>query len=178
MTPPRRTPPGRTPPEPEPSLGPTRPGTLVLAAVAAGVLTWVLVSRFYGDIPALPWLPSVTLLLLAVAEGVTAQATRARIERRPGAKPVEPLLVARLVALAKASSVTGSLGVGVYAALTGYLAWQRDLLAAAGRDLPVAAAGLVAAGLLLAAALWLERSGRIPDDPDGPDGPRRVAAGG
>jgi len=160
--------PSPTPPPPQPSLTPTQPVTLLVTAGLAGLVARVLVGSFYGDIPALPWLPSVTLLLLAVAEAVTAQATRARIERRPGAQPVEPLLVARLVALAKASSVTGALAVGVYAGVAVYLLQQRGQLAAAERDLPVALGGVVAGGLLVAAALWLERSGRIPDDPDDP----------
>jgi Protein of unknown function (DUF3180) len=146
----------------------TKPSTLVLTALVAAVFGWLLVSRFYGELPQLPWLPAVTMLLLAIAEGMTARATKARIDRQPGTQPVEPLVVARLVALAKASSLAGALLGGVYAGLTVWVFLQRDRLAAASDDVPVAAAGVLAGALLVAAALWLEYACRIPsrDDDD------------
>lgn len=156
---------------PAPSMRPTRASTLLLAFVAAAAVAWLLIGRFYGDIPQLPALPLVTLVLLAVAEGVTARATRSRIERRPGTLPVEPLVVARLAALAKASSLGGALFGGLYAGVFLFVVQERDRLAAATHDLPVAGAGVVACGLLVAAALWLERACRIPERPEGtPDG--------
>jgi hypothetical protein len=158
-----------TPPvEPAPTMRPTRPGTLLLAFAGAAAAAWVLATQFYGDIPALPWLPLVTLLLLAVAEGVTARATRSRIERRPGTEPVEPLVVARLAALAKASSLAGALFGGLYAGLAVYLLDRRAVLVAAERDLPVAAGGILACGALVGAALWLEWACRVPPSPEDP----------
>jgi hypothetical protein len=148
-------------------MRPTRASTLVVAFVAAAVVSWLLIERFYGDIPQLPALPLVTLLLLAVAEGVTAKATRNRIERRPGTLPVEPLVVARLAALAKASSLGGALFGGLYTGVFLFVVQERDRLAAASHDLPVAGGGVLACGLLVGAALWLERACRIPERPDG-----------
>jgi hypothetical protein len=144
----------------------TRPSTLVAAFAVAAALAWVLIGRYYGVIPQLPWLPLVTFVLLAVAEGVTARATRSRIEHRPGAEPVEPLVVARLAALAKASSLGGALFAGLYAGVFLFLLAERDRLAAAAEDLPVAGGGVLACGALVAAALWLERACRIPPGPD------------
>ena len=68
--------------------------------------------HWYFELPALPVLPALTLLALAIVEFVLAQQTRARIERKPGRPPVEPLAVARYVVLAKASSLAGAIFAG------------------------------------------------------------------
>lgn len=151
-------------PAPEPRLGPTRPATLVVAGLASAAVAWLLISRFYGDFPRLPWLPTVTLAALAVLEGYAAMNTRARIERRPGQDAVNPLMVARFVVLAKASSLVGAIFGGFYAGLVGWLAIERTR--AATNDLPAGVAGLVAGLALVVAALWLERSCRVPEPPD------------
>lgn len=150
-------------------MRPTSGATLAVAALAAAAVAWLAVSRFYGDIPKLPWLPAVTLAALAVAEGAAAHSTKARIERLPGREPVDPLLVARLVVLAKASSLAGALFGGVYAGLSAWLFIERQRLSHAADDLPAALAGLMASALLTVAALWLERSCRIPAEPDESD---------
>jgi hypothetical protein len=123
-----------------------------------------MISSFYGDIPALPWLPTVTLAALAVLEAYLAINTRQRIERRPGREPVDPLAVARFVVLAKASSLAGAIFAGFYAGLVGWLLLERTR--AAGSDIPAASAGLVSSLALIGAALWLERSCRVPKRPD------------
>jgi hypothetical protein len=146
-------------------MGPTRPATLLVAGLAAAAVAWWLISSFYTDIPSLPWLPTVTLAALAVLEGYVAVNTRARIERRPGREPVDPLAVARFVVLAKASSLAGAIFAGFYAGLLGWLLLERTR--AANNDIPAASAGLVASLALVGAALWLERSCRVPKRPDG-----------
>jgi len=150
-------------------MRPTNAATLVVAALAAAAAAWLLISRFYQNMPELTWLPAVTLAALAVAEGVAAHTTKARIEHRPGREPIDPLLVARFVVLAKASSLAGSLFGGFYAGLSVWLLIERQRLSHAVGDFPVALAGLVASALLVAAALWLERSCRIPAEPDESD---------
>jgi hypothetical protein len=147
-------------------MGPTRIGNLVAVALVVALTAYVLVRTWYGDIPDLPWLPSITIVALALTEGIAARATRARIERRPGAHPVEPLLVARLVALAKASSVVGAILVGAWAGAFAYTFAQRSRLSSAGPDSLVAAIGAAAALLLVGAALWLENSCRTPEPPE------------
>jgi hypothetical protein len=145
-------------------MGPTRPASLVVAALAAAAVAWLLISSFYHAFPPLPWLPTITLAALAVLEGYAAQNTRARIQRRPGRDPVNPLVVARFVVLAKASALAGSIFAGFCAGLLVWLVFEPTRAAA--RDVPAAAAGLVASLALVAAALWLERSCRVPERPD------------
>jgi hypothetical protein len=156
---------------PEPRVRPTSVPTLVLVAVVAAALGWVLFSRFYGSLPPVSLLPALTLLVLAVVEGITAVSTRSRVERRPGTQPVNPLTVARYVLIAKASSVAGAIFLGGYAGILAWVLAHRGRLAAAADDVLPAALGAGASVLLVLAALLLERSCRIPDRPDDEDEP-------
>ncbi len=159
-----------------PRMGPTSLATLTVAGLAAAAVAWLLVSAYYGDLPTLPWLPTVTLAALAVFEGYVAINTKARIERRPGHEPVDPLAVARYVVLAKASSLAASIFAGFYAGILAWLLVERfrsEPISAISEDIPRAIGGVVASLALVAAALWLERSCRVPehpeDDTDGED---------
>jgi hypothetical protein len=154
-------------PRSDPSLRPTSISVLVVAGLAAAAVGWLLLSFTYSTLPDLPWSPVVVLAVLAIAEGLLAQNTSARIQRKPGALPPDPLAIARYVALAKASSLVGALSAGFSAGLLGWLAMQPTQ--AASDDVPASAAGLLAALALIGAALWLERSCRIPEQPDSDD---------
>ncbi|MEV4626459.1 DUF3180 domain-containing protein [Micromonospora sp. NPDC049523] len=145
-------------------MGPTRLSTLVVAALAAAAVAWLLISLFYGEFPDLPWLPPATIAALAVLEGYAAIDTRLRIERRPGRDPVDPLTVARYVVLAKASSLAAAIFAGFYAGFDAWLLVERTR--AAVDDVPAATAGLVASLGLVVAALLLERACRVPKRPD------------
>jgi uncharacterized membrane protein len=147
-------------------MRPTRPASLVLAALVSAVAAWLLINRFYGDLPRLNWLPGLTLGALAVAEGIAAFTTRARIERRPGAARVDPFLVARLVVLAKASAWVGAIFAGVYGGILVWALAEQGRLLIAEQNLFPAVAGCVGSTALVAAALLLERSCRVPDHPD------------
>lgn len=161
-------PPPREPEPPQPRMGPTRPSTLVVAGLAAAAVTWLLISQYYYAVAnAVPWLPTVMIAALAVLEAYAAINTRARIDQRPGREPVEPLAVARFAVLAKASSLAASIFAGFYAGLVVWLLIERTR--AASNDVPIATAGLVASLALVAAALWLERSCRVPERPDEED---------
>jgi Protein of unknown function (DUF3180) len=153
---------------PDPSLRPTSFSALVVAALAAAAVGWLLLSSFYSEMPRLPWLPIIVLAALAVAEAFLAQNTAARIQRKPGAPRVDPLAVARYVVLAKASSLAGALFAGFSAGLLSWLALEPTK--AARGDIPAAIGGVVAALALTAAALWLERACRVPKEPDQKDG--------
>jgi hypothetical protein len=147
---------------------PTRARDL-LAAAAVGVLAGLLLLRLvYLDLPPLPWTAPLSLLVIALVEFQVAAAVRARLAGRPGTKPIPPIAVARTAALAKASSLAAALVGGGWAAALGYLIPRVGEFPAAGRDLVVSACGLAAAGLLVAAALRLERACRVPPPP----GPR------
>jgi hypothetical protein len=158
-------PPQREDRQGEPRMGLTNPATLIVAGLATAALTWVLVGSYYGDLPKIPWLPALMVLALAIAEGVLAWTTKARIDRRPGAAPVDPLAVARYVVLAKASSLAGSIFSGLYTSLLVWLLAQRGQTAA-NEDVPPTVAGLVAALALVTTALLLERACRVPKRPE------------
>jgi hypothetical protein len=161
---------GRQGEPPRPSLRPTNAATLVVAALATAALSWMMISRYYGSIPNLNWLPGLTLAGLAVVEGIAARNTKARIDRKPGTMPVNPLLVARFVVLAKASSLLGAIFAGAYGGIAAWALAERGHLTVAQQNLVPSIAGLVGALALAAAALWLERSCRVPKPPDEPGG--------
>jgi hypothetical protein len=151
-------------------MQPTRPATLVVAGLAAAALSWLVIGNVYGNIPELPWLPSITIFALAVGEGVLARTTKARIDHRPGTSRVDPLAVARYVVLAKASALAGAIFSGFYA---GVLIWLlvEGFGDAAHNDVPAAAGGLVASLALVAGALLLERACRVPKRPEDDEPP-------
>jgi hypothetical protein len=117
-----------------------------------------------------------------VVEAIAARTTRARVEQRPRAGRLNPLLVARFVVLAKASSLAGAIFAGAYGGVAVWALSERDRLTAAAQNLPPAVAGVVGALALVAAALLLERACRVPPPPEdedqggpttGPASPRR-----
>jgi hypothetical protein len=163
---------------------PTRISTLVIIAVVCAAAGWVLLRAVYAKLPPLPWTGVPALLIAAVAEAWTGRDLRARIagsSRRgsgqgargsgPGArdlKPPAPLFVSRMVALAKASAVAAAIIAGFAAGFDFYLAGS--LTASVPReDALTAVITFVAAVLLGCAALYLENSCRVPEDPDAPE---------
>jgi hypothetical protein len=143
-------------------LKPTHPGHLVALLVVVGLITWAATRYFYGGFY-IPWTAIPTVLFLALGEGYSGWVTKARIARKPGTKPVEPLAVARLTALAKASAYAGAAFGGVFAGFAFYTAPMLD------RDTPraeffIASGSLVSCVLLVCAALYLEHACRVPKD--------------
>ncbi len=157
-------------PGPDPSMRPTSLSALLVAGLAAAAVGWLLLGFFYFDsMTALPWLPTIVIFVLAICEGILAQNTAARIQRKPGAGPVVPLAIARYAVLAKASSLAGALSAGFSLGLAAWLAVRLSNNAAQS-DLPAAVGGAVAGLALIGAALWLERACRVPEQPDRKDG--------
>ncbi len=156
-------------------MKPTSVRELLPLFLVAGVAAFLLVRVTYAALPPLPVLGGVTLLVLAIAEVILGRALKARIDRRAGTKPVQPLVAARAVALAKASALAGALMAGLWAGLLVYLLPRRADLVAAAEDTPAAVLGLVSAAALVAAALWLQHCCRTPldDDLDWADRPRQ-----
>jgi Protein of unknown function (DUF3180) len=156
-------------------ISPTRIRDLIGYALAVTLVTWLALRQWYGDLPRLSWFVPLSLLLLAIAETLAANQLRDRIRHRPGSLPVQPLVAARMFALAKASSVVGAFVLGIWGGLLLYAVPRLGQLAAAGGDTRTGIVGVVAALSLVAAALWLEYSCRAPTPPDGdraarPDG--------
>jgi hypothetical protein len=154
-----------TRPPGQPTLRPTQPATLVVAALVAGALAWLGISRFYGAIPDLTVVSGLTLAGLAVVEAAAAVNTWSRIRRLPRRGLLNPLLVARFAVLAKASSLGGALFAGAYAGVAIWAAAERDRLRVAEENLFPAVVGVVGAALLVGAALALERACRVPPRP-------------
>jgi Protein of unknown function (DUF3180) len=143
----------------------TRPRDLLVVALVTSVLANLAVRLAYGSLPGFPLLAGVTLGVLGVAELIGGNALRARIRRRPGMRPVEPLLAARAVLVAKASSLGGAVVAGAWAGLLVYTVPRSADVSAAASDTAAGAVGLACALALVGGALWLERCCRAPDDP-------------
>ncbi|MDT7557540.1 MAG: hypothetical protein QOI68_2010, partial [Pseudonocardiales bacterium] len=95
-------------------MKPTGWRELLSTAVVVGVVVYLLIRASYGVMPPLPLFAGATLLVLAIIESVMGYSLKARIEGRHG-QPVQPLVAARAVALAKASALAGAVMVGVWA---------------------------------------------------------------
>ncbi|WP_329087556.1 MULTISPECIES: DUF3180 domain-containing protein [unclassified Streptosporangium] len=144
-------------------MKPTRPGVLIGLLVVAGILTWAMLKPLYSSLPTVPWTAIPTVLLLAIGEFYSGWMTKARIERRPDTKPVEPLAVARLAALAKASAYGGAVFGGIFAGFTLYTA---ELLEqeVPRRDFFITGGSLMVCVLLICSALYLEHCCKVPKD--------------
>jgi len=144
---------------------PTRISTLVIIAVVCAAAGWLLLRSVYSKLPPLPWTGVPALLIAAVAEAWTGRDLKARISgRRQGLKPVAPLFVTRMVALAKATSVAAAIIAGFTAGFDFYLAGSLNA-STPREDALTAAITFVAAVVLACAALYLENSCRVPEDP-------------
>lgn len=155
------------------SIKPTKPGTLVGTGVVVALLTWSVVRIVYGDIPPLHWYTSLWAAVIAAAEATYGAGLRRRIKGEPGTFPPDPLSVARTVAYAKASAIIGSGLVGLWLGFGAYTASQLGFLQAAPSDTVTAAIGVVCAGALVAAGLFMESCCRIRTGAD--DGPGNPA---
>ncbi|GAA0379800.1 hypothetical protein GCM10009530_33070 [Microbispora corallina] len=145
-------------------MKPSNPGVLVGLVVVFALLTWGVLQEAYSTLPTVPWTAIPTTLLLAVGEAYTGWLTRARILRRPGTKPVEPLAVARLAALAKATAYAGAAFAGVFAGFVLHVINLLDLPKPR-QDALVAGGSFVSCVILICAALFLEHCCRVPGEP-------------
>jgi hypothetical protein len=147
-------------------MKPTRVTLLVALAVLAGGVAYLMTRGYYADLESPPRYAPLWLLLLAIAEAYTALLTRARLAGRHATRPPNPLVVARLAVLAKASSPVGALATGAY---TGFLIYVvRENSSVARTDTRTAALGIGCSVALVLAALLLERVCRVKAPPDDP----------
>jgi Protein of unknown function (DUF3180) len=143
-------------------MTPTRPWTLVAVAAACAVAAWLVVRSRFGELPTLPWSAAPALLVLAAAEALSGRNLRARIQgRRSSGKPLAPIAVVRMAALAKASSLGGAAFGGLAAGFFAYTAGLLNMTVPRG-DAINSGITVAAAGILVAAALYLERCCRAP----------------
>lgn len=144
----------------------TRPRDLLVIGLATAVLVNLLVRFTYGSLPDLPLLAGATLGFLGIAEVIAGNGLRARIGHRPGTRPVDALVAARAVLVAKASAVAGAVVAGAWTGLLGYVLPRSAEVTAAAQDSASALVGLGSALVLVGGGLWLEHCLRTPDDPD------------
>jgi hypothetical protein len=146
-------------------MAPTRIRTLALAAIVCALVVRLLVPMIYADIPPLPWTGVPALLFLAVAEALSARNVRARLPGRSQGTPIHPIAVARMAALAKASSLAAAIFAGLSAGFLMYVLGSLDKVTFRA-DAWVAGGTLAAAITLIVAALYLENSCRVPPSDD------------
>jgi Protein of unknown function (DUF3180) len=152
----------------------TRPGTLAGIFALCALGAWLAVRVSFASLPLLPIGPIPVLAALALAEAVAGRNVRGRITGRISGKPLAPIAVTRMVALAKASSAAAAAIAGLLAGFLAYVLGQLDKSIPA-RDAGVAGATLFCALALVAAALYLERCCQAPKPPrdDDEDQPYR-----
>ncbi|GGR86426.1 hypothetical protein GCM10010269_27030 [Streptomyces humidus] len=148
--------------------------------VVAGILSWA-GARLWnsiGTFPSVPLAAPIVLALIAVVLAATALSLRARLkaqrERRPEAKGVDPLMAARAVVFGQSSALVAALVSGMYAGTGVFLLESLDIPAR--RDQAIYAGASVLAGIaVIAAALFLERVCRLPEDDDHENGAASAA---
>lgn len=154
-------------------MTPTRARLLVALAVLATAVGWgatTVVDAYADTSLPVPWTAPVVMAVLAVAIALWARGTRARLARRPGTTPMDPIVAARSAALAMAASRTGALVAGFYlgVALALLPSWG---VAYVRERAVIALLTVVASGLVVAAALWLEHVCRVPPDASDDENP-------
>jgi hypothetical protein len=137
----------------------------------AGILSWA-GARLWnsiGTLPSVPLAAPIVLALIAVVLVATALSLRARLkaqrERVPEAKGVDPLMAARAVVFGQASALVAALVSGMYGGTGVFLLESLDIPAR--RDQAIYAGFSVLAGIaVIAAAIFLERVCKLPEDDD------------
>jgi hypothetical protein len=147
---------------------PTSSSLLAALAVLAGTAGWAgarLADGLGGRALQVPLSAPSTMAVFAVALLIWTLLARPRLLRKPGTRPLAPLVAARSAALAMAASRTGALVLGLYSgAAVGLMPrWNTGQ----GRE-SVLASALSALGALLVMviALWLEKLCRVRDGDD------------
>ncbi|RST15266.1 DUF3180 family protein [Streptomyces sp. WAC05374] len=137
----------------------------------AGVLSWggARLWEAFGTLPSVPLAAPIVLAVIAVVLTATALSLRSRLraqrERRPDAKGVEPLMAARAVVFGQASALVAALVSGMYGGTGVFLLGSLDIPAR--RDQAIYAGFSVLAGFaVIAAAIFLERVCKLPEDDD------------
>lgn len=147
-------------------MRPTAGAQLLGLAAAAGAVS-LLLSRLADSLLRLPLPAVIVIAVIALVEVPLARSVRARLAGRPRTRPILPSTVARVAALAQASSLTGALTAGAWLGLLADRVPRLGAADAARTDAIVAGAGVATAVLLVVAALRLEGVCRVPDPPGG-----------
>jgi hypothetical protein len=153
-------------------MGPTRGRDLAAAAAAAMVVGYLVIHVVYRYFPPITWWTGLSLLAVAAGEAWWGAVVRGRIRDGRigvGAGRLNPLAVARAVAVAKASAWVAAVMVGWWLAVLAYLLPRRSVLRVAAADTPGVLVALLSAAALVVAALWLENCCKSPGEPNDAD---------
>jgi hypothetical protein len=145
-----------------PVLRGTRLRDLVVPFVVLAVTSYALLRFSYHSYLQLKYLVPAPLAALAVAEFVAARRVRAAVRHDPNARPMTAIVIARCVALGKASSLVGAGVAGGALGMIGRLVPDVATVKVAAHDATIAALLFGAGVLLVAAGLMLERAGLDP----------------
>ncbi|MGH8963197.1 MAG: DUF3180 domain-containing protein [Jatrophihabitantaceae bacterium] len=157
---------------PPPRLRSTGPVDLAVPFIVIGVAAYVLLRVTWASLPPLGWLAPAPLAVLAVAEIVAARRVRAAVRHDPDARPMAAIVIARCVALGKASSLVGAGVAGAAVALLARLLPDSGTVSAAAHDARVSALLLGSAVLAVVGGLLLERAGIDPNNDERNPGDR------
>lgn len=147
----------------------TRPLLLVIYLVAAAIIAWLLESTLTAS-GAATITPPVTLAITLLVIGAVVialalpvrRAVRDRAASRPDARQVDPFYATRVLVLAKASSIAGSILCGATLAVVGYIL-TRSVVAGVG-SIFTSGAAVVGSLALLICGLVAENMCSIPPD--------------
>lgn len=142
----------------------TKVASLVWVALFAAPVGWLIsraIDAWSGALPPVPWVLPPLLLFLAIGLFAGARVVRQWIAERRFDRRLDPLRVARALALAKASEYFGALAAGVYAGL-GLLAMTM-LDSPMGRERSILAALVIGCAIVLSVGgVRLERACLVP----------------
>ena len=149
-------------------MRPTKGFDIVGAAFTSAVVVWVVLRFAYSHLPPIPRSAPISLAVVAGLAWSTGNSIKARLERRPGAKPITALQIAKVAPLAKALSTAGALAAGAWLGMLVFVlpTLERD---ADRRDAVTSLIALVPSIAVLVGGLWLERLCRAPSPPPDED---------
>lgn len=164
-------------PQPGPTVRPTGPTALTLAAVVGGGPTWIGLSIADNSgwvLPTVPVLAAVVVAVLALATWYAARWTHRTIQVRR--HPIEPSRAVGLVLAGKAALLGGTALAAGYAVLV--LRQLPNVDAALPRERVLVAGAVTVFSIGLAVAGWaLERACQVPPDDDSDDAPTSQPGG-
>ena len=140
----------------------TGPLDLAVPLVVVGAIAYGLLHISYDSLPTLGYFAPVPLVALALVEFVAARRVRAAVRHEPQARPMAAIVIARCVALGKASSLAGAALAGAACALLARVLPDAGTVSAAAHDSRAGAFLLAACMLVVVAGLVLERAGIDP----------------
>ena len=139
---------------------------LVLPFLIVGALVYLFLRRSYGSLPPLQVVTAFPLAALAVGEFVAARRVRAAITHRPGSRPMAALVIARCIALGRASALVAAGVSGAVVALLVRVGPDVGQIQAARHDFYVGLTIGIATIALLVSGVLLERAGIDPSNSD------------